>query len=230
MVADVAALLHDARARGESLLFEGAQGALLDVDHGPYPFVTRSNCIAGAAAPGSGIGPHQIDYVLGIAKAYTTRVGGGPFPTELTDEVGMHLAKRGNEFGAVTGRPRRCGWLDIPLLRRSVQLSGVHGLCITKLDVLDGLPEIRMCTGYTTDGEPVELVPTGADAVARCVPVYETLPGWTGSTVGAKALDVLPKAARDYLDRIERLVGVPIAMVSTGPDRAETILRHHPFH
>ncbi|HEY8244972.1 MAG TPA: adenylosuccinate synthase [Casimicrobiaceae bacterium] len=230
MVADVAAMLHDARARGESLLFEGAQGALLDVDHGTYPFVTSSNCIAGAAAPGTGIGPHQIDYVLGIVKAYTTRVGGGPFPTELTDETGAHLAKRGNEFGSVTGRPRRCGWIDVPLLRRSVQLSGVHGLCITKLDVLDGLPGIKVCTGYTTDGKPVELVPTGADAVARCKPVYETLPGWSESTVGARSFDVLPKAARAYLERLEHLVGVPIAMVSTGPDRDETILRQHPFH
>ena len=229
MVADVAAMLHAARARGESLLFEGAQGALLDVDHGTYPFVTSSNCIAGAAAPGSGVGPHGIDYVLGIVKAYTTRVGGGPFPTELTDETGSHLAKRGNEFGSVTGRPRRCGWLDIPLLRRSVQLSGVDGLCITKLDVLDGLHELRICTGYTVDGKPAGLVPTGADAVAKCVPVYETLPGWSESTVGARTMDALPKAARAYLDRVEALAGVPIAMVSTGPDRDETILRQHPF-
>ena len=229
MVADVAGLLHAARARGESLLFEGAQGALLDVDHGTYPFVTSSNCIAGAAASGSGIGPHQIDYVLGIVKAYTTRVGGGPFPTELTDATGAQLAKRGNEFGSVTGRPRRCGWIDIPLLRRSVQLSGVNGLCITKLDVLDGLPSIRVCTGYTVDGKPVDLVPTGADAVARCVPVYETLPGWRESTVGARTFDVLPDAARAYLDRLEALIGVPIAMVSTGADRDETILRQHPF-
>jgi adenylosuccinate synthase len=230
MVADVAAMLQSARKRGESLLFEGAQGALLDVDHGTYPFVTSSNCISGAAAAGCGIGPQSIDYVLGIVKAYTTRVGGGPFPTELTDEVGAHLAKRGNEFGAVTGRPRRCGWIDIPLLKRSVQLSGINGLCITKLDVLDGLEAIKVCTGYLTDGKPVELVPTGAEAVARCRPVYETLPGWTDSTVGARTFDVLPKAARAYLDRLEHLVGVPIAMVSTGPDRDETILRHHPFH
>ena len=167
--------------------------------------------------------------MLGIVKAYTTRVGGGPFPTELTDETGSHLAKRGNEFGSVTGRPRRCGWLDIPLLRRSVQLSGVDGLCITKLDVLDGLHELRICTGYTVDGKPAGLVPTGADAVAKCVPVYETLPGWSESTVGARTMDALPKAARAYLDRVEALAGVPIAMVSTGPDRDETILRQHPF-
>ncbi|CAG1002670.1 adenylosuccinate synthase [Burkholderiales bacterium] len=229
MIGDVAALLHAARARGESMLFEGAQGALLDVDHGTYPFVTSSNCIAGAVAPGSGIGPHTIDYVLGIVKAYTTRVGGGPFPTELTDETGARLAKRGNEFGSVTGRPRRCGWIDIPLLRRSVQLSGIDGLCITKLDVLDGFDAIEVCVGYTIDGRPTDLVPTGADAVARCEPVYETMPGWRDSTVGARTMDALPAAARAYLDRIEALAGVPIAMVSTGPDRDETILRHHPF-
>ena len=229
MVADVAALLYAARARGESLLFEGAQGAMLDVDHGTYPFVTSSNCIAGAAAPGSGIGPHQIDYVLGIVKAYTTRVGGGPFPTELSDATGAHLAKRGNEFGSVTGRPRRCGWIDVPLLRRSVQLSGIDGLCITKLDVLDGLESIRVCVGYTVDGTPVDLVPTGADAVARCAPVYETLPGWRERTVGARTLEALPSAARGYLDRLQELAGVPIAMVSTGADRDETILRHDPF-
>jgi adenylosuccinate synthase len=171
----------------------------------------------------------MIDYVLGIVKAYTTRVGGGPFPTELTDATGAQLAKRGNEFGSVTGRPRRCGWIDVPLLRRSVQLSGVNGLCITKLDVLDGLPSIQVCTAYTVDGARVDLVPTGADAVARCRPVYETLPGWSESTVGARSFDVLPRAARAYLDRLEALIGVPIAMVSTGPDRDETILRHHPF-
>jgi len=229
MVTDVAALLHAARARGESLLFEGAQGALLDIDHGTYPFVTSSNCIAGAAAPGSGVGPGMIDYVLGIVKAYTTRVGGGPFPTELTDEIGARLAKRGNEFGSVTGRPRRCGWIDIPMLRRSLQLSGVNGLCVTKLDVLDGLDRIGVCTGYTVDGKPVDLVPTGADAVAQCVPVYESMPGWHESTVGAKSFDALPANARAYLRRIETMTGVPIAMVSTGPDRDETILVRHPF-
>jgi adenylosuccinate synthase len=229
MVADVAALIHAARGRGESLLFEGAQGALLDIDHGTYPYVTSSNCIAGAAAPGSGIGPGLLDYVLGIVKAYTTRVGTGPFPTELTDEVGAGLAKRGNEFGSVTGRPRRCGWLDIPLLRRSFELNGVNGVCITKLDVLDGMPQIRLCTHYLVDGQRVDLIPTGADAVARCQPVYETLPGWSESTVGARSFDALPQAARDYLKRVEALTGAPIAMVSTGPDRSETILVHHPF-
>jgi len=230
MIGDVAAELHAARARGDSLVFEGAQGALLDIDHGTYPFVTSSNCIAGAAAAGAGIGPRMIDSVLGIVKAYTTRVGGGPFPTELHDDIGAHLAKRGNEFGSVTGRPRRCGWLDIPLLRRSAQLSGMDGLCITKLDVLDGLDAIRVCTGYRIDGQATALVPTGADEVARCEPVYETLPGWKDSTVGATTFDTLPKDARAYLKRVEALAGVPIAMVSTGPDRSETIMVRHPLH
>ena len=230
MVADVAALLQDARHRGDSLLFEGAQGALLDIDHGTYPYVTSSNCVAGAAAPGAGVGPEFLDYVLGIVKAYTTRVGTGPFPTELTDEIGARLAKRGNEFGSVTGRPRRCGWLDIPALKRSFALNGVSGTCITKLDVLDGLPEIRVCTGYTVQGQPQALLPSGADAVAECIPVYETLAGWTESTVGVRSFDLLPANARAYLRRIETWTGVPIAMVSTGPERSETIVMHHPFH
>jgi adenylosuccinate synthase len=230
MVADVAAAIQHARSRGDSLLFEGAQGALLDIDHGTYPYVTSSNCLAGAAAPGSGIGPGMLDYVLGIVKAYTTRVGTGPFPTELTDDTGATLAKRGNEFGSVTGRPRRCGWIDIPALKRSFQLNGVDGQCITKLDVLDGLPEIRICTHYDMDGVATDLIPTGAEAVARCKPVYETMPGWNESTVGAKSFEALPAAARAYLQRIEALTGVPIAIVSTGPDRDETILVRHPFH
>ncbi len=218
-----------ARRAADSLLFEGAQGALLDIDHGTYPYVTSSNCLAGAAASGAGVGPNFLDYVLGIVKAYTTRVGTGPFPTELTDAIGAALAKRGNEFGSVTGRPRRCGWLDIPALKRSFQLNGVDGLCITKLDVLDGFDEIRICTGYTVRGKPLTLLPSGADAVAECEPVYESLPGWKESTVGVKSIDALPAAARAYLSRIEALTGVPIAMVSTGPDRDETILVHHPF-
>jgi adenylosuccinate synthase len=230
MVADVAAAIQQARSRGESLLFEGAQGALLDIDHGTYPYVTSSNCLAGAAAPGSGIGPGLLDYVLGIVKAYTTRVGTGPFPTELTDDTGATLARRGNEFGSVTGRPRRCGWIDIPALKRSFQLNGVDGQCITKLDVLDGLPEIRICTHYEVDGVAMDLIPTGAEAVARCRPVYESMPGWTQSTVGAKSFAALPAAARAYLQRLEVLTGVPIAIVSTGPDRDETILVRHPFH
>jgi adenylosuccinate synthase len=229
MVADVAGLLQQARARGESLLFEGAQGALLDIDHGTYPYVTSSNCLAGAAASGSGIGPQMLDYVLGIVKAYTTRVGTGPFPTELTDDVGAGLARRGNEFGSVTGRPRRCGWLDLAALRRSLQLNGVDGLCITKLDVLDGMEEIRLATSYRMDGRALELIPTGAEAVARCTPVYETLPGWQESTVGARSFATLPPNARAYLERIQNLTGVPISMVSTGADRDETILVHHPF-
>ena len=229
MIADVAALIHAARARGDSLLFEGAQGALLDIDHGTYPYVTSSNCIAGAATTGSGVGPRMLDYVLGIVKAYTTRVGTGPFPTELTDETGVTLGTRGNEFGSVTGRPRRCGWIDVPALRRSFELNGVDGQCITKLDVLDTLPEVRICTRYTVDGVQVDRVPSGADAVARCTPVYETLPGWSESTVGARTFDELPAKARAYLRRIEALTGVPIAIVSTGPERDETILVHHPF-
>ena len=229
MVADVAALLQDAKARGHSLLFEGAQGALLDIDHGTYPYVTSSNCLAGAAAPGAGVGPQFLDYVLGIVKAYTTRVGTGPFPTELTDDIGAGLAKRGNEFGSVTGRPRRCGWLDIPALTRSLQLNGVNGLCITKLDVLDGMREIRVCTSYTVRGKPAALLPSGADAVAECEPVYESLPGWNESTVGVRTKAALPLNARAYLERIEALTRTPIAMVSTGPDRDETILLRHPF-
>jgi adenylosuccinate synthase len=230
MVADVAALLQSAKARGESLLFEGAQGALLDVDHGTYPYVTSSNCVAGTAAPGAGVGPQFLDYVIGIVKAYTTRVGTGPFPTELTDAIGAGLAKRGNEFGSVTGRPRRCGWLDIPALKRSLQLNGVNGLCITKLDVLDGLDEIKICTTYMMKGASVALLPSGADAVAECEPVYESLRGWKESTVGVKDFDALPAPARAYLRRIEALTGVPIAMVSTGADRNETIVLQHPFH
>ena len=230
MIGDVAGLLQQARARGDSLLFEGAQGALLDVDHGTYPYVTSSNCLAGTAAPGAGVGPQFLDYVLGIVKAYTTRVGTGPFPTELTDDVGAAIARRGNEFGSVTGRPRRCGWLDLPALKRSLQLNGVNGLCIMKLDVLDGMDEIRICTSYTVRGHPLDLLPSGADAVAECEPVYESMPGWKESSVGVQDFAALPANARAYLRRIEALAGVPIAMVSTGPDRDETILLHHPFH
>ena len=229
MVADVPAELANAARRGDRLLFEGAQGALLDVDHGTYPFVTSSNCIAGAAAPGAGVGPQQLDYVLGIAKAYTTRVGSGPFPTELFDDVGRHLATKGNEFGSVTGRPRRCGWFDAVAMRRSIQLNGVSGLCVTKLDVLDGLPTVRICTGYRRAGQPVDLLPFGADDVATCEPLYEELPGWSGTTFGVRDWDALPPQARRYLERLSELVGAPIDMVSTGPDRDETILLRHPF-
>ena len=229
MVADVAALIQQSRERNDSLVFEGAQGSLLDIDHGTYPYVTSSNCLAGAAAPGCGIGPQLLDYVLGIVKAYTTRVGTGPFPTELTDEIGAGLAQRGNEFGSVTGRPRRCGWIDVPALRRSFELNGVDGLCITKLDVLDGMETLHICIGYTMDGKRVDRIPTGADAVARCLPIYETMPGWQASTFGVKTYDALPANARAYLERIEQLTSVRIAMISTGPDREETILRHNPF-
>jgi adenylosuccinate synthase len=229
MVADVPAELAAAARRGEHLLFEGAQGALLDVDHGTYPYVTSSNCIAGAAAPGSGVGPQMLDYVLGIAKAYTTRVGSGPFPTELFDDTGKHLATKGNEFGSVTGRPRRCGWFDAVAMRRSIQLNGVSGLCVTKLDVLDGLETVKICTGYRRAGEPVDLLPFGADDVATCEPLYEELPGWSDTTYGARSWDVLPAAAQRYLQRLSELVGAPIDMVSTGPDRDETILLRHPF-
>ena len=229
MVADVAALLHAARERGDNLLFEGAQGALLDIDHGTYPYVTSSNCVSGAAAAGAGVGPQSFDYVLGIVKAYSTRVGAGPFPTELTDDIGAGLARRGNEFGSVTGRPRRCGWLDVAALRRSLQLNGIGGLCITKLDVLDGMSEVKVCVGYKVDGVAVDLLPAGADAVQNCVPVYETLAGWTTSTVGVNHFSELNPSAQAYLKRIEALTGVPIAMISTGADRDETILIRHPF-
>jgi adenylosuccinate synthase len=229
MIADVSALLNEALKRGDPLLFEGAQGSLLDIDHGTYPFVTSSSCLSGAAAAGSGVGPHAIDYVLGIVKAYTTRVGGGPFPTELTDDVGAALAKRGNEFGSVTGRPRRCGWLDVAALRRSLQLNGVDGLCITKLDVLDGLGEVKICTGYEVDGKAVDLLPAGASEVERCRPVYESMAGWSDSTAGVNHFSELNPSAQAYLRRIEALTGVPIAMISTGPDRDETILIRHPY-
>jgi adenylosuccinate synthase len=231
MVADVSSALHDAYRNGSSLLFEGAQGSLLDVDHGTYPYVTSSNCVAGNASAGSGVGPNMMHYILGITKAYTTRVGSGPFPSELaTDEgVGKHLASVGHEFGTVTGRARRCGWFDAALLKRSVQINGVSGMCLTKLDVLDGLESLKLCTGYKLDGRSVDIFPAGAEDAARCEPVYEEMPGWKESTVGAKSMDALPANARAYIQRIEDLVGVPIDMVSTGPDREETIVLRHPF-
>ena len=229
MVADVPRALYEANREGRNLLFEGAQGALLDIDHGTYPFVTSSNCVAGAAAAGAGVGPGQLHYVLGITKAYTTRVGGGPFPTELTDEVGKHLATRGHEFGAVTGRPRRCGWFDAAAMKRSIQINGVSGLCITKLDVMDGVESVKLCVGYEVEGKFSDILPVGAEEIARCVPRYEEMPGWKESTVGVKSEDGLPRAARDYLAKIETLTGVPIDLISTGPDREETIVRRHPF-
>jgi len=229
MIGDVPRLLFEAAGRGERLLFEGAQGSLLDVDHGTYPFVTSSNCVSGAAAAGAGVGPQMLDYVMGITKAYTTRVGSGPFPTELYDDVGKRIATRGNEFGATTGRPRRCGWFDAAALRRSVQLNGVSGLCVTKLDVLDGMDSLQVGVGYRVDGERFDLLPVGAEMLAKCEPIYEEVPGWSDSTVGVKQYDALPEAARKYLKLVESVCGVPIDVISTGPDREETIILRHPY-
>ena len=237
MVADVPRALYEANKAGANLLFEGAQGALLDIDHGTYPFVTSSNCVAGAAAAGAGVGPGMLHYVLGITKAYTTRVGSGPFPTELydavdkLDPVGKHLADKGHEFGATTGRARRCGWFDAAAMKRSIQINGVTGLCVTKMDVLDGVEELKICIGYKLDGssELTDILPVGAEELACCVPVYETLPGWKENTVGVKNVDGLPANARAYLKRIEEVCGVPVDMISTGPDREETIVLRHPF-
>jgi adenylosuccinate synthase len=229
LVADIPRGLYEANRKGKNLLFEGAQGSLLDIDHGTYPFVTSSNCVAGAAAAGAGIGPHHLHYVLGITKAYTTRVGGGPFPTELSDNVGELLRQRGQEFGATTGRPRRTGWFDAAALKRSIQLNGVSGLCITKLDVMDGVDAVKICVGYEVEGQFSDILPVGAEELERCVPVYEDLPGWKESTVGVKAYEGLPKPARAYLQRIEELCGVPVDLISTGPDREETIVMRHPY-
>lgn len=229
MVSDVSNRLFEVQQAGGNLLFEGAQGALLDVDHGTYPFVTSSNCVAGAASAGAGVGPQSLSYVLGITKAYATRVGSGPFPTELDDDVGAHLARVGKEFGAVTGRPRRCGWFDGAALKRSVRLNGITGLCITKLDVLDGIEEIKIGVGYNVDGQFHDVLPYGAAAVAKTEPIFETLPGWTDSTVGIQSFAALPVNAQRYLERMAEVCGVPIAMISTGPDRNETILMRHPF-
>ncbi len=229
MVADIPGELHRLNKAGDSVLFEGAQGTLLDIDMGTYPFVTSSNTTAGGAAAGSGVGPRMLDYVLGITKAYTTRVGGGPFPTELFDEVGKHLAERGHEFGATTGRPRRCGWLDAVALARATQLNSVSGLCITKLDVLDGLETLRICTGYRVNDTVTDVPPVGAEGFEVCEPVYEELPGWEGSTSQVTRYEDLPRAARDYLKRIEELVETPVDIISTGPDREETIVLRHPF-
>jgi adenylosuccinate synthase len=229
LVADVARLLHEAQRAGHNLLFEGAQGTLLDVDHGTYPYVTSSNCVAGAAAAGSGVGPRELHYVLGVTKAYATRVGSGPFPTELDDEVGRRLASRGNEFGATTGRPRRCGWFDAAALKRAIQLNGITGLGVTKLDVLDGMDTVRIAVAYRVNGELSDLLPVGAERLARCEPVYEDMPGWKESTVGLTRCSELPAGARNYLQRIEELCGVPIDLISTGPEREQTIVLRHPF-
>ena len=229
ITADVTQILQDLSESGESILFEGAQGTFLDIDHGTYPFVTSSNTVAAAASIGTGIGPRQLDFILGIVKAYTTRVGAGPFPTELFDDQGEHLATVGAEFGATTGRPRRCGWFDAVALRRSIVNSSMSGLCVTKLDVLDGLETIRIAVGYQIDGEPVANVPIVIDRLAECQPVYESMPGWSESTVGITRYGDLPANAQRYLERIEELAGVPLDIISTGPDREQTIVRRHPF-
>ncbi|WP_194436778.1 adenylosuccinate synthase [Vibrio fluminensis] len=236
MVMDVTDELDAARKRGDKIMFEGAQGTLLDIDHGTYPYVTSSNTTAGGVAAGSGFGPRHLGYILGIAKAYCTRVGAGPFPTELydgldkQDPVGKHLGTVGHEFGATTGRLRRTGWFDAVAMRRAIQINSVTGFCLTKLDVLDGLEELKICTGYKMDdGSVLEVSPMAADEYEKVTPIYETMPGWSENTVGAKSLDALPQAALDYIKRIEELTGVPVDIISTGPDRNETIIKVHPF-
>jgi adenylosuccinate synthase len=229
LVSDVTLTLAALRERQADVMFEGAQGAMLDVDHGTYPFVTSSNTTGGFAATGTGLGPRSFDYVLGIVKAYTTRVGAGPFPTELFDEYGEHLSRVGHEFGAVTGRKRRCGWFDSVALRRSIIHSSVSGLCLTKLDVLDGLDTLQICVGYKSNGVVSKEPPLFADAFADVEPVYEEMPGWKESTIGITSYDALPPNARAYLKRLEQLAGVPIDIISTGPDRDQTIVLRHPF-
>lgn len=235
LVMDVPRALYEANKAGQKLLFEGAQGALLDIDHGTYPYVTSSNCVAGAACAGAGVGPQMLHYVLGITKAYTTRVGSGPFPTELydaldkRDPIGEGLAKRGHEFGSVTGRARRCGWFDAAALKRSIQINGVSGLCVTKLDVMDGMELVRLGVGYRIKGVESDILPVGADALYDCQAIYEEMPGWSESTLGVQRYEQLPQAARNYLERIAQVCGVPVDMVSTGPDRDETIVLRHPF-
>jgi adenylosuccinate synthase len=229
MIDDVTELLRQAYVADESIVFEGAQGALLDIDHGTYPYVTSSNTTAGGAATGSGVGPTYFDAVLGVVKAYTTRVGSGPFPTELDNHYGRHLAAKGAEFGAVTGRARRCGWFDAVGLRRAAFNNSLSGLCITKLDVLDGLDAIRVCTGYRCDSQTLTVPPLTAEALARCEPVYEELPGWHATTSGIREYAQLPKAARAYLDRLTEITATPIYIVSTGADRTDTIVLRDPF-
>lgn len=229
LVFDTVAYLDELRRSGARLMFEGAQGALLDIDHGTYPYVTSSNTAAGCAASGSGLGPVNFDYVLGVVKAYATRVGGGPFPTELFDDTGERLARIGVEFGSTTGRPRRCGWFDAVTVRRAVINSSITGLCVTKLDVLDGLPSVKVCTGYRLDGQVHAHPPLLVDRYADVEPVYEELPGWSESTLGARSLDQLPAAAQNYLRRLESIAGIPVDMVSTGADRDHNIILRHPF-
>jgi adenylosuccinate synthase len=229
LVADIPGLLHRMRREGKNILFEGAQGALLDIDHGTYPYVTSSNTTAGGAAAGSGVGPRDLDYILGIVKAYTTRVGAGPFPTELFDDDGEHLGTKGHEFGATTGRKRRCGWLDTVALRRSLDINSVTGLCITKLDVLDGLAKVKICVSYRMHGESLDAPPAGADRLEKCEPEFIELPGWQESTVGLREYDQLPAKARAYLAKVEALCGRPVDIISTGADRNETMVLRHPF-
>ncbi|KRT54709.1 adenylosuccinate synthase [endosymbiont of Ridgeia piscesae] len=229
LVEDVTGTLHQLRRAGKSVMFEGAQGALLDIDHGTYPYVTSSNTTAGGAASGSGVGPRYLDYVLGIVKAYTTRVGAGPFPTELFDEDGEHLGVKGHEFGATTGRKRRCGWLDAVALNRSLDINSVSGICITKLDVLDGMERVKICVAYKLDGKEVTTPPVGADRFEQCEPIFIEMPGWQESTVGVVSYDALPQAARNYLAKIEELTETPIDIISTGPDRNQTIIRRNPY-
>ncbi|MEQ6884299.1 adenylosuccinate synthase [Salicola sp. Rm-C-2C1-2] len=230
MAADVTDMLHDFRKRGEHILFEGAQGALLDIDHGTYPFVTSSNTTAGGAATGTGVGPQYLDYIMGITKAYTTRVGSGPFPTELFNECGDHLASQGHEFGTTTGRARRCGWFDAVALRHAIQVNSVSGICLTKLDVLDGLEEVKVCVGYLTEEGRVSRPPIRGAQYEAIEPVYETLPGWSESTSGITAIDQLPENARNYIRFLEQQIEAPIDVISTGPDRIETVTLRHPFN
>jgi len=229
LIADIPGMIDAHRRAGDRIMFEGAQGTLLDVDHGTYPFVTSSNTVAGAACSGSGCGPGTIDYVLGITKAYTTRVGAGPFPTELFDDVGAVLGERGNEFGATTGRQRRCGWFDAVAVRRAAILNGVTGICLTKLDVMDTLETLKICVAYELDGQKIDHPPIGADEFARCIPVYESMPGWQSSTAGATQLSGLPRPAQDYIARLEALAGVPVHLVSTGPERNENVVINWPY-
>ncbi|MDD1619927.1 MAG: adenylosuccinate synthase [Methylococcaceae bacterium] len=229
MLTDVGEELQTLQDQGSNILFEGAQGALLDIDHGTYPYVTSSNTTAGGAATGTGVGPLAIDYVLGITKAYSTRVGNGPFPTELDDGYGEHLGEKGHEFGATTGRKRRCGWFDAVSMRKSAQLNSLSGICLTKLDVLDGLDKIGICTAYKIHGKLTEIAPLGADQYEACEAVIEEMPGWTGTTVGITDFDKLPENAKAYIARIEELVGVKVTILSTGPDRNETIVLESPF-
>lgn len=235
MVADVTGLLHRYRSEGKDIMFEGAQGTLLDIDHGTYPYVTSSNPTAGGACTGTGVGPRDLDYILGITKAYTTRVGAGPFPTELYDGVGLndplgkHMADQGHEYGSTTGRPRRCGWLDAVSLRRSAEINSLSGICLTKMDVLDGLDTLKIATGYNVDGKRVDAPPIGADAYEQCQPEYIEVPGWKESTVGVRSYEGLPENAKAYIKTIEEVVGVPVDIISTGPDRADTIVLRDPF-